>query len=348
MADVAVKVTDIAKLLNAELVGDSDLVVTGFAPLSTAGPSDLSFLDNEKYVDEFHKTQAGIVIVAPTVAPEGRRVIRAPNPYAAFAQVLQAFAPSAPCPFEGVSPEAFVDRTAILADGVCIGPGVYVGPKSTIGRGTQLWPGVSIGPGCTVGEDCQLYPNVVVYHDCEVGDRVILHAGCAVGGDGFGFAPDGERYLKIPQIGNVVIEDDVEIGSNSTIDRAALGTTRIGKGTKIDNLVMVAHNCEVGENSILIAQVGVSGSTLLGKHVVLAGQVGVCGHVKIGDFARIGAQSGVTKSVPDGQEFLGAPAIPVSEFKRLQAHIRKLPELRDKIKQLEAKLAELTKAGQNA
>lgn len=348
MAELAVRLTEIAQFVNGELIGDPDLVVRGFAPLASAGPFDLSFLDNEKYVEEFRRTKAGAVVTGLSVEPRGKRVIRVQDPYLAFARLLRAYTPAQPCPFEGVSPQAFVHPDAALAEGVRLAPGVYVGPGARVGRGTELWPGVSVGPGATIGEDCRFYPNVVVYHDCAIGDRVIVHGGSVIGADGFGFAPDGDRYEKIPQIGTVVIEDDVEIGANTTIDRATLGMTRIGRGTKIDNLVMVAHNCEIGEDSILVAQVGVSGSTALGKHVVLAGQVGVCGHLRIGDFARIGAQSGVTKSLPGGQEFLGAPAIPVAQFKRLQAHLRKLPELREKVKELEAKLAELLETTKQA
>ena len=341
MAQLAVRLAEIADFVGGELLGDSELVVKGLKPLSDAGPSDLSFLDNEKYLPQFESTAAGAVIVAPTVDPKGKTVIKVDGPYAAFAKVLQNYAPDPPCPFTGVSDQAFVSPDATIADSAAIGPGAYVGPGVTIGEGTQIWPGASLGPNVTVGAQCRLYSNVTVYHECHVGDRVIIHAGTVIGGDGFGFAPMGETYLKIPQIGNVVIGDDVEIGSNVTIDRAALGTTRIGSGTKIDNMVQIAHNCEIGENSIIVAQVGVSGSTSLGKHVVIGGQAGLCGHIRIGDYVRIGAQSGVTKSIPEGQEVLGAPAIPIAQFKRLQAHLWKLPRLKDKIKDLQDRLTKL-------
>ncbi len=343
MPDMAVPITQLTALIGGELVGDRTLVIRGLKPLSEAGPADLSFLDNEKYIGQFETTKAGAVIVGPRIEPGTKTVIKVAAPYAAFARVLQSVAVEPPCPFTGVSPQAFVAPDAEIAEGARVGPGAYVAPRASIGARTQIWPGASIGPGVHIGADCRIYSNVTIYYECVLGDRVTIHGGAVIGGDGFGFAPAGEKYLKIPQIGNVVIEDDVEIGANTTIDRAALGTTHIRRGAKIDNLVMIAHNCDVGEDSIIVAQVGVSGSTVLGKHVVLAGQVGVCGHIKIGDFVRVGAQSGVTKSIPDGEEVLGAPAIPVGEFKRLTAHLRKLPDLHDRIKGLEKRLSELEK-----
>ncbi len=336
-------VAQIAAFLGGELIGEADRVITGVAPLAQAGEHDLSFYDNERYLEEFRRSKAGVILVGPKVDPEGKTVIRVENPYLAFARVLEQYVPPAPCPFEGISPQAFVSPKADIGKDVRIAPCVYVGPEAVIGDSTVLWPGVSIGPRTRVGSCCCFYPGVVVYHDCTIGDRVILHAGCVIGADGFGFAPDGERYRKIPQIGTVVIEDDVEIGANTTVDRATLGETRIGRGTKIDNLVMVAHNCAVGENSILVAQVGISGSTVLGRHVVLAGQVGVSGHLRIGDYVQVGAKSGVTKDVPSGQLMLGAPAMVAPDFKRLQAHVRMLPEFRQQLKRLEAEIKELRK-----
>ncbi len=343
MPDIAVPITQIAALIGGELVGDRTLVIRGLKPLADAGPADLSFLDNEKYLPQFESTRAGAVIVGPSIDAGGKTIVKVAAPYAAFARVLQSLASAPPCPFEGVSPQAFVAPDAALGDGVRIAPGAFVAAGASIGARTRIWPGVSVGPRSHIGADCTINPNVTIYHECIIGDRVTIHGGAVIGGDGFGFAPAGEKYVKIPQIGNVVIEDDVEIGANTTIDRAALGTTRIRRGAKIDNLVMIAHNCDVGEDSIIVAQVGISGSTVLGRHVVLAGQVGVCGHIKLGDFVRVGAQSGVTKSIPDGEEVLGAPAIPVNEFKRLTAHMRKLPELHDRIKEIEKRLSDLEK-----
>jgi UDP-3-O-[3-hydroxymyristoyl] glucosamine N-acyltransferase len=276
------------------------------------------------------------------VDPGEKTVIKLDHPYTAFARLLQHFAPQPPRPFSGISEQAFVSDEAVIAPGAAIGPGAYIGPGTTVGENTVIWPGVSIGPSCTIGNNCIIHANVSIYYHCVVGSNCILHSSCVIGADGFGFAPDGEQYVKIPQLGNVVIEDDVEIGANSTIDRAAMGSTIIHRGTKIDNLVMVAHNCEIGENTLLISQVGISGSTRLGKHVILAGQSGICGHLEIGDFVQVGAQSGVTKNLEGNKTFLGSPAIPVQESKRLISHIHRLPRLHKRIKELEKKLADLT------
>ncbi len=343
MQEIAVKLTDLAELLGGEISGDRGVTITGLKPLDTAGPTDLSFLDNEKYLSQFYESKAGAVLVNKLVDPRDKTVIKLEQPYTAFARLLQRFCPKPPCPFEGISDRAFVSPGAEIAPGVNIAPGAYIGPNVTIGENTTIWPGVSIGPDCTIGAGCTIYANVSIYYNCVLGNNIILHSGCVIGADGFGFAPDDERYVKIPQLGNVVIEDDVEIGANSAIDRGAMGSTTIGKGTKIDNLVMVAHNCMVGENSLLISQVGISGSTKLGKHVIVAGQAGICGHLEIGDFAQVGAQSGVTKNLEGNKQFLGSPAVPVQESKRLIAHFKQLPNMHKRIKKIEQKLETLTK-----
>ncbi len=211
----------------------------------------------------------------------------------------------------------------------------------TIGRNAVIYPGCYVGPRCRIGDEVQLYPNVVIYEDCVLGDRVALHAGTVVGNDGLGYAPVGGKWVKIPQIGFVEIGDDVEIGSNCSIDRATLGKTLIGSGTKMSNLIAIGHGTQIGENCLIVAQVGLAGSVGVGNHVTLAGQVGVVGHIRIGDGATVGAKAGVVNNVPDGQTFLGAPAVPIGEMRRRLAHIARLPELNRKVKRLEKELDEL-------
>lgn len=349
MAELAIKLTDIAHFLGGTIEGDQNVVIKSVKPLSDAGPDDLSFYDNDKYADQFMNTRAGAVLIAPGMASHGKTVITVDAPYVAFARLLQHFCPKPPIPHQGVSPQAIIAPDAVIGSNVHIAPGVYVGAKTTIGDETVIWPGTVIGPGCTIGSHCTIFSNVSIYYGCTIGDRVILHAGVVIGADGFGFAQTGKEHLKIPQIGNVMIEDDVEIGANSTVDRAAMGTTRIGGGTKIDNLVQVAHNCQIGAHCILVSQVGVSGSAKLGKHVVVAGQSGIAGHIEVGDYAQVGGQSGVTKSLEGGKQYLGAPAMPAREFKRLLASTWQTPKLVEKIKALEKKLENLeAKAGGDA
>ncbi|MEW6490227.1 MAG: UDP-3-O-(3-hydroxymyristoyl)glucosamine N-acyltransferase [Thermodesulfobacteriota bacterium] len=331
---------ELARLLGAELHGDPRAVVRGVATLDEAGPEQLSFLANPKYRPLLAATRAGAVIVSPQDRLEGRNCLVSPNPYLAFARAVAFLHPQVR-PAPGVAPGAHVDPTAEVAPGAAVLPGAFVGAGARVGEETVLHPGVYVGPGARIGRGCLLHPNAVVQEECVLGDRVILQPGAVVGSDGFGFARDGARQVKIPQVGIVVLEDDVEVGAGTTIDRAALGETRVGRGTKIDNLVQLGHNVRVGEDCLLVAQVGVSGSTRVGNRVVLAGQVGVVGHVAIGDGAIVGAQSGVPADLPAGAVVSGSPAFAHPEWLKAQAVVRRLPELRRTVQKLEQRVRDL-------
>ncbi len=334
---------DLAERLGAELHGPAGEVVHSVATLDAAGPGQVSFLANPKYRPLLETTGASAVIVSAQDRVPGRACLVCANPYLAFARAVALLHPPE-LPAPGVAPGAHVDASAQLGEGAAVLPGAYVGPAARVGEGTVLHPGVYVGAGARLGRDCLLHPNAVVREGCVLGDRVILQPGAVVGSDGFGYARDGARQVKIPQVGIVVLEDDVEVGAGTTIDRAALGETRIGRGTKIDNLVQIGHNVRVGEDCLLVAQVGVSGSTRVGNRVVLAGQVGVVGHVQIGDGAIVGAQSGVPGDLPPGAVVSGSPAFDHPEWLKAQAVVRRLPKLRQAVQKLEQRVRELEAA----
>lgn len=333
----------LAPLLGADLFGDPGAVVRAVATLEEAGPEQVSFLANPKYRPQLATTRAGAVIVSPQDRVEGRNCLVSPNPYLAFARAVALLHPPVQPP-PGVARGAHVDPTAEVAATAAVLPGAFVGAGARVGEETVLYPGVYVGPGARLGRGCLLHPNAVVREGCVLGDRVILQPGAVVGSDGFGYARDGTRQVKIPQVGIVVLEDDVEVGAGTTIDRAALGETRVGRGTKIDNLVQLGHNVRVGEDCLLVAQVGVSGSTRVGNRVVLAGQVGVVGHVAIGDGAVVGAQSGVPADLPAGAVVSGSPAFAHPEWLKAQAVVRRLPELRRTVQKLEQRVRNLEAA----
>ena len=335
---------EIARRLGGRLVG-KDRAVTGVRPLESAGPEDLSFLANPRYRPLLEGCRAAGVLVEPGVEAPHLSLVVVDRPYAALAKVL-AFFDRRPRPAPGVDPRSALDRDCILGRDVSVGPFVSAGPGCRIGDRAALLAGVTLGPGVSIGEDAVLHPCVTVYDGCVIGARSVLHAGTVVGSDGFGYAQEGGKHVKIPQLGNVVIEEDVEIGANVTVDRATFGSTRIRKGTKIDNLVQVGHNCDVGEDSILVAQVGLSGSVRLGRGVVFAGQSGVVGHVSIGDGSRIGAKSAVTGDLPPDSFVIGYPARDHREWKRAQAVLARLPEMRRRLSRIEKRLESLS-SGRN-
>ncbi len=333
---------ELAESVGGEAEGDVQVRIKGVSGIKEAGVGEITFIANMKYIGELASTRASAVIAAPGIDVGGRPCLRAKNPYFAFAKVLTLFTPKKKFPtgvMDGahVSPEAHIGRDAAIYADVFLEAGVKIGDRSV------LYPGVYVGDGSSLGADCIIYPGVVIREGVKIGDRVIIHGGAVIGGDGFGYATDGGKHFKIPQIGGVVIEDDVEIGSNAAIDRGALEDTVIRRGTKIDNLVQIAHNVVVGEDSIIVAQAGISGSTELGRYVVLAGQVGLVGHIKIGDGVQVGAQSGVMNNIDAGETYLGSPAMPHKEFLKIQAALRKLPELRKRVIYLEKKLEKYTR-----
>ncbi|MDG2306017.1 MAG: UDP-3-O-(3-hydroxymyristoyl)glucosamine N-acyltransferase [Candidatus Binatia bacterium] len=332
------RVADIACALEAVVEGDATLEVDELAPLDGAGPRSLSFLSNPRYAPQLATTGAGAVILGPDVEGPGCTVLRVADAYLAFAKALELFDRPIQLP-EGVDPRAFVADSAEIAAGARIAPGVHVGENARIGARAALHPGVVVYPDVSIGDDFTAHANVVVRERVRIGHRVTLAAGVALGGEGFGYIPlpDGGVW-NMRQIGTVEIEDDVEIGANTTIDRAAIGVTRIEKGAKIDNLVMIAHGCRIGPEALIAAQTGLAGSTTVGARAQLGGQVGSAGHLSIGEGARIAAQSGVPGDVPEGAVMGGYPAMDVGLWRRVSAAARKLPELLRRVRRLERAL----------
>jgi UDP-3-O-[3-hydroxymyristoyl] glucosamine N-acyltransferase len=328
---------EIASRIAGSAVGDAACVITGIRPLDQAGPRDLSFLAHPRYRQAAAECRAAALLVRPTERLPGRNLILVENPYTALAAVMELFHPPRR-PTPGVSPDAVVEEGVVLGRGVSIGPLAVVSRGSTLGDGVVLGPGVVLGEGVAVGRDTVLHPGVVVYPGCRVGDRVIIHAGAVVGSDGFGFGEAEGGRAKIPQVGIVRIEDDVEIGAGVTIDRATFGETVIGKGARIDNLVQIGHNVVVGEGSVLVAQTGIAGSTRLGRSVIMAGQSGAAGHLSLGDGTIVGAKSAVLKDTAPGSFVLGHPAVDHREWKRAQAALLRLPDLLRRVNKLEATL----------
>ncbi|MCC6767229.1 MAG: UDP-3-O-(3-hydroxymyristoyl)glucosamine N-acyltransferase [Deltaproteobacteria bacterium] len=328
---------EIAERLGCELRGDGAIEIGAIRGLEEAGPGDLTFLVNPKYAAQLAATRASAVIVATGAAELPIATLRADNPYLCFARALAMFhRPLAPPP--GIHPTAVVAASARVAAPTSIGPYAVVGEGVEIGSGATIHPHVTIYAGVKIGSDFVAHAGVVVREHVRIGDRVVLHAGVVIGADGFGFAPSPTGAVKIPQAGIVVIEDDVEIGANTTVDRATLGATVIRRGAKLDNLVMVAHNCEVGAHSFLAAQVGIAGSTKIGRGVQMGGQAGAAGHLTIGDGVLVAAQSGVPNSVPAGKTVGGYPAMEVGLWRRTSAAILRLPELVRRVRRLERRL----------
>ncbi len=328
----------IAELVGGRLDGPADLELKSVAALDSAGPDQLSFAVGKKYLDAAMRCKAGALLVPEELASElpHPKVVTG-NPYAAFAMVANSFIEQARR-FSGVDPRATVGEGCRISQQVTIHTGVHIGDGVVIGDEVEIHPGTVIGDGVEIGDGCLIYPNVTIYHGCRIGKRVIIHAGAVIGSDGFGYAQHNGQHIKIPQTGIVVIEDDVEIGANTVIDRATLGETRIGAGTKIDNLVQIAHNVTVGERAIIVGQVGVAGSASIGRGVMIGGQAGIVGHISIGDGAKIGAQSGVAQDVEPGAIVSGTPATDHRQFLRMATAMKRLPELVREVKALKKAL----------
>ena len=339
---------ELAAKLGAELEGNPSAVLRGVADLHAAGEGQVSFAGGGRYLAAVAGCGASAVIVPKDAAMASPRpaLLRVANVDAAFAAACALFAPPPVVLPRGVHPQACVSPSAKLGADVSVGAFAVVEAGAEIGDGTTLYPQTYVGHETKLGKDCLLYPFASVRERCQLGDRVILHNGAVIGGEGFGYTVDAQGVrTKIPQTGIVVLEDDVEIGANTTVDRARFGQTRVGKGTKIDNLVMVAHNCVIGEHSVLCSQVGMAGTTTLGKRVICAGQAGLAGHLTVGDGAVIGAQAGVPSDLAGGQMYLGAPAVPRLEFGKSVANVAGLPKLKEKVKNLDARLSALERAG---
>jgi UDP-3-O-[3-hydroxymyristoyl] glucosamine N-acyltransferase len=328
---------EITNYLQGELVGNGDAVLKNFASIECAQAGDLTFAENETYFARAEQSAAAAIIADHRFHSARKILIRVPNARIAFAKVLTLFFPEQK-PVAGIHPTAVVAASAQIDVTAQIGPHCIIGERAKIGGRTVLLGGNFVGDDSKLGDDVKLFPNVTLYPRAEIGHRVRIHAHSVIGSDGFGYVQDGGIHRKVPQIGNVIIGDDVEIGAGVTIDRGALGSTIIGRGSKIDNLVQIAHNVEIGEHCLLIAQVGIAGSTKLGNYVVLAGQAGVAGHLKIGDQVTVAAQSGVMVDTPQSGTYWGSPIQPMGEYKRQLVALRRLPELLKRVSGLEKKL----------
>jgi UDP-3-O-[3-hydroxymyristoyl] glucosamine N-acyltransferase len=343
---MSLTLTELAAELGGVVVGYGSTIIRGVAGIREATPGDVTFIANPRYDSYLTETRASAVICGREPRTSPVPLLQVDNPYLAFQRAVRLFRPDAFRPEPGIHPTAVVAPDAVVGEGASIGPHCTIERGGRVGARTVLMAGCYVGFNAAVGADGYLYPHVVVREECVLGDRVIVHPGTVIGSDGFGFAFDAGRYHKVPQVGNVVVGDDVEIGANVTIDRATTDSTRVGNGSKIDNLVQIGHNVVIGEHCIVVAQVGISGSTRLEDYVTIAGQAGIVGHVVIGRGAQVGAQSGVTKSVPAGAQWFGYPAVPLSLFKRLNAYIQRLPDLFRRTKALEERLTTLEKSGE--
>jgi UDP-3-O-[3-hydroxymyristoyl] glucosamine N-acyltransferase len=317
-----------AEWVSGELVGDGDVPIDAARPLTEAGPGDITFVEGEKNLTAWHTSRASAAVVPLAVPLNGRPLIRVADPLAAFAAiVLQLRGRRAADPTGRIDPTAHVHPTAQLGPDCSVGPFAVIGEGVALGARCRIHAGAFVGRDCRLGDDVVLYPHAVVYDDCTLGHRVVIHANAVIGADGFGYRTQNGRHVKVPQLGRVELGDDVEVGACTTIDRGTFGPTRVGDGTKIDNLVMIAHNCQIGRHNLLVSQVGIAGSCTTGDHVVMAGQVGMADHISVGERAVIAARAGVVKDVPAGARVLGAPARPQKEALRLVLSAERLPDL---------------------
>lgn len=343
----------IAAYIGGEIVGDENATVHTFAKIEEGMPGALSFLSNPKYTAYIYDTQSSIVLVNSDFVPEkpiNATLIKTANAYESLAKLMMLYESVKPKK-QGISSMASIAESATIGENVYIGPFVCIGEKAVVGNSTIIEANVSIGDGATVGDNCLLYNGVTIYHDCRVGNRCILHAGSVVGSDGFGFAPGANGYDKIPQIGIAILEDDVEIGANTCIDRATMGATIIKRGVKLDNMVQIAHNVVIDEHTVMAAQCGVAGSTKVGSWCMVGGQTGISGHIKIGNQVKVGGHSAIANSVKDGKAVMGYPAFDHSQFARATVVFKKLPEmyremdtLKKELESLKQQLAACSKA----
>lgn len=333
----------IAQYIGGTVDGDPETVVSDFSKIEDARPGTLTFLANPKYAHHIYTTNASIVLVSRDFKPEtavDATLIRVDDPYSTLAKLLELAASAVRPELSGREEMSYVAETASLGDNCYVGAFSYISDGAVIGKNVKIYPQVYIGRGVVIGDDTIIYPGVKVYYGCRIGERCIIHAGAVIGSDGFGFAPDTAGvYHKIEQIGIVEIADDVEIGANTTVDRSTMGRTYIGRGVKLDNLIQIAHNVEIGHDTVMASQVGVAGSTKIGANCMFGGQTGISGHISIGDRVAAGAQSGIAKSVPDGSRIMGSPAVPMNEYARMVAYSKKLGDMARRIDELEKKLS---------
>lgn len=336
------KVTEIAKFLNGEIIGNENISVSNVSKIEEGKPGTLAFLSNMKYENFIYTTNASVVLVNKNFVPKEKinaTLIKVDDAYQAFASLLDLYTQAMATLKTGIEQPSFIDESAAVGQNIYLGAFAYIGKNAKVGNNCKIYPQVYIGDNVTIGNNCIIYSGVKIYSDSLIGNRCILHSGVVIGSDGFGFAPlDDGTYKKIAQIGNAVLEDDVEIGANTTIDCGTMGSTIIKKGVKIDNLVQIAHNCEVGENTVMAALTGLAGTSKVGKNCKFGGQVGLGGHITIGDNVFIGAQSGVVKSVESNQVILGSPAMEIKEAIRAITVYKNLPKLRTEVSQLQKEI----------
>ena len=335
----------IAFLINGKVEGDTQVSVNSFGKIEEATEGQLAFLANPKYEEYLYSTKASVIIVNESQElkqPVKATLIRVPDAYSAFATLLSKYQEIVQQQLTGVQEPSYISKSAKYGDNVFIGAFAYLGENVKLGNNTKIYPNAYLGNNVVIGDNTIIHPGVRIYHDCKVGNNVTIHAGTVIGSDGFGFAPQADgSFKKVPQIGNVVIEDNVEIGANATIDRATIGSTLIKSGAKLDNLIQIAHNVEVGHSTVIAAQAGVSGSTKIGSGVMIGGQAGIVGHIQLGDGAKVNAQSGVSKSLEPGKAVTGSPAYDYTSSLRSQAIFRNLPEMEKRLKELEALVKQL-------
>ncbi len=340
-----ISLAKIAEVVGGRLKGNAETIITGIAPFDEASSDHITFADNKKLLKKINETNAGAVIVPSGFEESLKNIIIVDNPRVGFAKIIDLFHPPSRPNYsnstDGICSNAHIGNNFVCGKNVSIAPFVVIGNNVVLGKNVILHPNVVIGNDVVVGNDILIYPNVTILERCRIGNRVTIHAGSVIGSDGYGFAPDGDKYYKIPQTGIVQIDDDVEIGACNTIDRATFGKTWICRGVKTDNLVQIAHNVTVGENTLLVAQVAIAGSVIIGKHVTIAGQAGIAGHITIGDNATVGPKAGVAKSVPDNQVVSGVPEMPHKLWLRVHRILPRLPELSKKVSKIEKKLNEI-------
>lgn len=337
--------SQIALIINGKIEGHPDVAVSSFGKIEEAKEGQLAFLANPKYEDHLYTTKASVVIINDSLELKqtiAATLIRVPDAYSAFAALLSKYQEMVRQQLHGVQEPCYIAKTASYGKNVFIGAFAYLGEKVRIGDNAKVYPNAYLGDNVQIGTNTIIHPGVRIYNDCVIGNNVTIHSGTVIGGDGFGFAPQSDgSFIKVPQIGNVIVEDNVEIGANTTIDRATIGSTIIKSGAKLDNLIQVAHNVEIGHSTVIAAQAGISGSTKVGNGVMIGGQVGIVGHLQIGDGAKINAQSGVSKSLEPGKAVTGSPAYDYTAALRSQAINRKLPDLEKRVKELEALVKQL-------
>lgn len=340
---------ELSEHVGGTVIGDPSIKIRGVMGIDEAQEGYITFISNEKYIKKINQTKASAIIVSPKLKDINRSLSRKKernllvcnNPYLAFAKLVELLMYKKPTYTKGIDSTARVDKTAVMGQDVSLHAYVTIGQNTQIGNRVVLYPCVSIGNNCIIGDDTIIYPNAVIYNETVIGKRVTIHSNTVIGSSGFGYAPDGQGYYKIPQVGIAIIEDDVDIGANTTINRAVLGETIIRRGTKIDSQVIISHNVEIGENSLIVSQVGIAGSARIGRHVTLAGGSGVVGHVQVGDNVTVGGYSGVINDIPSNETYLGAPALPIQRMRKCYVIIEKLPEMREYIKTLEKRIKQL-------